>query len=288
MTARRLVETPEGVRIAVELADLGSRAVALLVDLIVIFCSAAATVLFATWVFAVAFGSELATALGMLAFFFFRGPYFLFFELRWRGQTPGKRLLGLRVVDRHGGALSASGLAARNLMREVEVFLPLSLLANVGSGDPMFLAALVWAGVFALLPMFNRDRLRLGDMIGGTWVIAVPPLALGQDLAARDPVGDYRFAKAQLDRYGIAELQVLEQVLRGSKETAAGRETRREVAKRICRRIGADEPIDRRGVDAFLAAYYAALREHLERLALFGERRADKRATERGSVENPR
>lgn len=288
MTAQRMVETPEGVAIVVELADLGSRAVALLIDLLVIFCGVALTALFFTWVFALAFGSELATAMWHLAFFFFRGPYFLFFELRWRGQTPGKRLLGLRVVDRRGGALSASGLAARNLMREVEVFLPLTLLANVGSGEPMFLAALVWVGVFALLPMFDRDRLRLGDMIGGTWVIAVPPLALGEDLTARDAAGEFHFAKAQLDRYGIAELQVLEQVLRGSKETAAGRETRREVARRICRRIGAEEPVDRRGVDAFLAAYYAALREHLERLALFGERRVDKRATESGSIEHSR
>ena len=44
--------------------------------------------------------------------------------MRWRGITPGKRVFGLRVIDRGGGALRADAVIARNLMREIEVFLP--------------------------------------------------------------------------------------------------------------------------------------------------------------------
>ena len=60
--------------------------------------------------------------------FLLRSFYFTFFELRWKGATPGKRSLGLRVIDAHGGALSSDAVLVRNLTREVEVFLPLAAL----------------------------------------------------------------------------------------------------------------------------------------------------------------
>lgn len=280
---RRSFETPEGVAVAVELADLGSRAAALLVDLAIIVCGILLAALLMGVVLAWVFGSQLGMALFLLVSFFLRCPYFLFFELRWQGQTPGKRILGLRVVDRRGRALSPSGLAARNLMREVEVFLPLALLlVNAGGGSQLAAFALAWVGVFTLMPMFNRDRLRVGDMLGGTWVISARRTALGNDLtSARAKPGatpKFRFSKQQLDAYGIAELQVLERILRRSVATPTQHATRKEVCQRICVKIGWQERVERGDENAFLADYYAALRQHLERHALFGERRADKHA----------
>ena len=64
----------------------------------------------------------------LLLSFALRSFYFIFFELRWQGATPGKRALGLRVIDRKGGRLKPEAVFARNLMREVEMFLPISLL----------------------------------------------------------------------------------------------------------------------------------------------------------------
>ena len=280
---RRSFETPEGVAVAVELADLGSRAAALLIDLAVIVCGIILAALLMGVVLAWVFGSQLGMALFLLVSFFLRCPYFLFFELRWQGQTPGKRMLGLRVVDRRGRALSPSGLVARNLMREVEVFLPLALLlASPGGNAQLVASALVWAGVFTLMPMFNRDRLRVGGMLGGTWVISTRRTALGTDLTsarfARGSTPKFRFSKQQLDAYGIAELQVLERILRRSGTTLTQHTTRKEVCERICARIGWRERVEGGDVGAFLADYYAALRQHLERHALFGERRADKHA----------
>ena len=70
----------------------------------------------------------LGLAVGLLAFFLLRNFYFSWFECRWHGATPGKRLLGLRVIDAHGGTLTPEAVLARNLMREVELFLPLVAL----------------------------------------------------------------------------------------------------------------------------------------------------------------
>src|SRR5205814_1864442 len=83
------------------------------------------------------------------------------------GATPGKRLIGLRVIDRAGGPLRPEAVVARNLMREIEVFLPLSLLflpKLTGADTLIQVLLLVWAGLFLFMPLFNRDRLRLGDL----------------------------------------------------------------------------------------------------------------------------
>lgn len=289
---RRTFETPEGVAVTVELGACGTRAGALLIDLVIIVCTTVVAALCVS-VLAPIFGSATSSALFLLVSLFLRAPYFLFFELRWQGQTPGKRLLGLRVVDRRGGPLSATGLAARNLMREVEVFMPATLLAathfNVpGQSSATVYAALIWLGLFTFMPVFNRNKLRLGDMFGGTWVIAVERAFLQHDLASRARTGaiSFRFSACQLDAYGIAELQVLEQVLR-SPATTGSRATQKAVCARICSRINwpSPQPATTVEVERFLSDYYAALRAHLERHALFGDRRKDKHTLEarRGS-----
>jgi uncharacterized RDD family membrane protein YckC len=225
----------------------------------------------------------------ILISFLVRSFYFIYFELRWQGQTPGKRALGIRVIDRRGGYLRADSVFARNLLREVELFLPMTLLFLPGEGSQGWfkLLTFVWVGIFLLLPFFNRDRLRAGDLVAGTWVIAAPKALLlrdvaagaalrGRGAAAADPA--FPFTRAQLEVYGIYELQTLEEVLRQRGPQSA--ETRQEVAKRIQRKIGwagpenaLDDPAD---AERFLEAFYAALRAHLETRLLFGERRESK------------
>ena len=124
------------------------------------------------------------------------------------------------------------------------------------------------------MPLFTRDRLRVGDMIAGTWVVRSEPVALLRDLTTNPPSRQYQFTKAQLDVYGIAELQVLENLLRQPR-TQTTRETKRDVLERILDKI---DWRDREAVDGttFLNEYYAALRAHLEQRALLGDRRADK------------
>jgi uncharacterized RDD family membrane protein YckC len=185
---RREILTPEGVALPVDLADHGERLVALIIDLFIWVC---VTVLL--YVAIIAFlveakAVEIAVTLILLIAFFVRNLYFVYFELAWRGATPGKWINRLRVIDRRGGPLMPSAVFARNLTREVEMFLPASLLlsAVIGADTWQKLALLAWLGLFTGLPLFNRDRMRGGDFIAGTIVIAIPKRVLLADLR-REP-----------------------------------------------------------------------------------------------------
>jgi uncharacterized RDD family membrane protein YckC len=282
----RDITTPEGVLLRFELASRSERATALIIDLTIMFLIVIGLVL--TVIF-LAFGgvdaSGWALGIGLLLFFALRNFYFTFFELRWHGVTPGKRALRIRVIDRNGGRLRPESVFARNLMREVELFLPLTLVASAnstGAGDWSIYLALIWASIFTLMPLFNRDHMRAGDIVGGTWVIRAPRSVLmpdmtqstvAKDLPAGTPAPEYSFAREQLAIYGIYELQTLETVLR--RQGADASDTHAEVCKRIQRKIGwkgegAVHP------KRFLEAFYTALRGHLENRMLLGERRESK------------
>ena len=285
---RRDIVTPEGMPVPVFLAARSQRAGALFLDLL--FMLIAVIVLGVIVGAVIGFGDSpgLGISIYLLISFLLRNFYFIIFEVYWRGATPGKRLLRLRVIDRKGERLKADAIFARNLMREVEIFMPLSLLFSggaVGSEAWVIVLTLAWVSIFTLLPLFNKDRLRAGDMVGGTWVVSVPKKRLRQDLAGsavtstawqERKMEQYQFSQAQLEAYGIFELQTLETVLR--QEGTAGRATRKSVAERIQRKIGWEDE-DAANAKAFLDAYYRALRAHLEKRMLMGERRENKHDT---------
>jgi uncharacterized RDD family membrane protein YckC len=293
---QRAIVTPEGVPLVVELADRGSRAAAFMLDLVFII------VITVVGLVALLFTAEVLQVwifvIGILGFFLLRIFYFPIAELTWRGATLGKRLLGLKVIDRHGGPLKPEAIVVRNLMREVEVFMPLSALvvpSLTGFETVAELLTLVWVGIFTLMPLFNRDGLRVGDLVAGTLVISAPKAALLPDLTQRGPISSvpltrgraaavspYQFTPEQLGHYGVYELQTLEAVLR--RVEAGSLAGRHEIAKRICAKIGwpaagvetpQHEP-QPRDATAFLQAFYIAQRAHLERRMLFGHRRKDK------------
>lgn len=271
--------TPEGVDLKVKLADAGTRASAFLLDVVIIVTAAIVVtlvVIFGLGGLGVQEAEPLFIA-WIIFIFLLRNVYFIAFEAGRRAATPGKRIVGVRVASRSGAGLTIDQVIARNLMREIEVFLPLSILAargGAGVADTLStIFGLVWALLFSLFLLFNRDRLRIGDLLAGTWVVETPKLKLVEDLSRRqDPVAvRFHFSPAQLDAYGIAELHKLEEVLRRDDYFAM-----KAVAETIGRKIGVMiEPIDSK---AFLTAYYGDLRAHLERKLLLGNRKADKHA----------
>ena len=279
---RRLV-TPEGVDLRLRLGEAGARAGAFLLDLLVMLAALVAltvALLYAQSRFASPAWGEMIDVVWVLLFFVLRAFYFTGFEMGPRAATPGKRVLGLRVAARDGRQLGPASVIARNAMREVELFVPLGfLLWSPGGGVDGWirLAGLAWCLVFTLFPLFNRDRLRPGDLVGGTWVIEAPRRALLGDLAANGAgagadTGAFAFTTEELDAYGVKELHVLEDVLR-----ARDAEAVRAVAERIRARIGR-APRPGEADAAFLDAYYAGLRRRLEERMLFGVRKADKHA----------
>ena len=280
-TLVRSLVTPEGVDLRLTLASAGERAGALLLDLLVIVVALFILTLLA--IAAVAAmktkSDEVVEIIWFIGFFVLRSGYFFVFELTGRAATPGKRALGLRVVARDGGRLTSEAIFSRNALREIEIFLPLTFLfAPRADGGPVdglvALMAILWTGVFALFPLFNRDKLRMGDIVAGTWVVKAPRLTLLPDLAvnARSSVfaPAMSFTPEQVNAYGVKELEILEDVLR-----RRDARTLKAVASRIQGKIGwtiAPGETDA----AFLTAYYAALRGRLEHRLLFGHRRRDK------------
>ncbi len=272
---RRELITPEGVDLRLGLASAGQRAGAFLLDAAMIGAAMGLMTLVCVLVGLALHRAAIQwiVVLWLLVFFLLRNAWFLGFELGARAATPGKRAFGLRVAARQGGRLTTDAVFARNAMREIEVFLPLSFLAaGRGALDALLVGfGLLWTGVFVFFPLFNRDRLRVGDLVAGTWVVLQPKRKLDADLAAATIADDhFAFKPEQIDTYGVAELQVLEEVL-----CLSDRRALRLVAERIRVKIGW-----RRGAEesdrAFLSAYYAALRARLEAGLLRGRRRRDK------------
>jgi len=141
-------------------------------------------------------------------------------------------------------------------------------------GAWMALFGLIWSGVFLLFPIFNKDKMRVGDLIAGTWVIKAPKARLMDDITSSasrpEAMSRYGFTQAQTEAYGIHELHVLEDVLRQSTP-----EIKAQVAARIRAKISWTRTEGETDL-AFLETYYAALRRRLEQRMLLGDRKADK------------
>lgn len=277
---RKLV-TPEGAELTLKLGSAGQRAGAFIIDWIMII------LLFVIIIYGIGEiskglggrGNQIAGALAMLLIFFLRNFYFIFFELGRRAATPGKRLLGLRVASRNGGQLTSNAILARNFVREIETFMPLYYLlsSSFSSGVNTWISifGLLWSGLFLFMPLLNRDKLRLGDLIAGTWVIRAPKIKLLRDIAktsGQSVSGENRFdfTDEQLDTYGIHELHILENLLRKSTP-----EVKASVADRIRSKINWEGLPDETDTE-FLSNYYAGLRRNLEQKLLLGQRKTDK------------
>ncbi len=154
MTAARAsalrIETPEGVVFSLRLASPVLRALAWGVDALVL-AAAATAIKQGAHVFAM-LGTDLASALTVVLYFAASLAYAMIFEWYWRGQTLGKRLLGLRVVDAQGLRLRPAQVVLRNLLRAID-FLPGAYLV----------------GVTACLA--SRKCQRLGDLAANTVVV---------------------------------------------------------------------------------------------------------------------
>lgn len=270
-TMRRPFITPEGVDLQLELATAGARAAAFVIDTLLIIVLLISTTLFLLWL-GLDGKQQFIAIVWLIGFFLLRNFWFSLFEMGRRGATPGKRLVGLRVVARDGSRLTGAAVVARNAMREIEVFLPLSfLVAQKAEGVAstfLTIFALSWSGIFLFFPILNRDRLRVGDLVAGTWVVEVRKIKLSYDLVGASRQVRRQIPEEALSTYGIYELQRLENVLRAEQPVAIA-----TVARTIREKF--DIPSD--GDDfGFLNDFYAELCARLERGMIFGQRRESK------------
>ena len=151
-----LIKTPEGIIFSILLAGPITRFLAWTIDFAVIF-AASSFVGAVLGIFGIV-SIDFAHALSILAYFLISIGYGILAEWYWRGQTIGKRLLRLRVMDVHGLRLQFSQIMIRNLMRFVDSL-------------PAFYAV---GGAACLL---SRRAQRLGDVAANTIVVRSPKIA---------------------------------------------------------------------------------------------------------------
>jgi uncharacterized RDD family membrane protein YckC len=152
------IDTPEQIALELPLAGIGSRFLAIVID----------TLIQGALYFITGIIFALVLPIGLAGFTFLpkvMGPameifivftiywgYFAIFESLWKGQTPGKRVAGIRVIKESGRPINAYEAIGRNFMRAVDV------LPGV-------------YGVGLLCMMLNRQSRRLGDFVAGTVVV---------------------------------------------------------------------------------------------------------------------
>lgn len=191
MDDRYTIDTPENIEFAYDIAGIGSRFLAAIIDTLLI--SVAQVIIFLLLGLIItraglaenAAGS-LLLALGTLLAFSILWGYYIAFELLWGGQSPGKRAIGLRVVREGGRPVTFLSSAIRNLIRIAD-FLP------------------AFYGIGVVVMFIDRRARRLGDLAGGTLVVkerqgitleslvradsVLPPAREGEPLAAPTMVG---------------------------------------------------------------------------------------------------
>lgn len=161
------IDTPEQVELRLPLAGIGSRMLAMLVDslvqgaatlvLLLILVLVAAALPSARGATAHAGGASEAAGKWVIAGmilvqFLLIWGYFSLFEAFWNGQTPGKRLLRIRVLQDSGRPITLFESMSRNLLRIIDM-----------------LPTLYAVGLVTML--CNRENKRLGDLLAGTLVV---------------------------------------------------------------------------------------------------------------------
>jgi uncharacterized RDD family membrane protein YckC len=253
-----LIDTPENIDLEAEIAGFGSRCMAALLD----YSIMSVLLLGIYYLFARAFGGRLSNravydALLVLIVFCVFTFYHLFFELAWNGQTPGKRRLGLRVVQANGLPLTTSSGIVRNLVRVFD-FLPL-----------------VYG--FGLISLFaTRKTQRLGDLAARTVVIR-ERRHLTLNTLREDLTVAYRYITnltplphyVQIDNLTETDRRDIVSYLQRRDQLHNTEQLSTIMAFRILRKMNTDEPLDLRSqqrAEAFLEQVARAfeIRERLE------------------------
>ena len=239
------IQTPESVELEFTLAGIGNRALGLIIDYIIMglifFLFAIAWIYFLFGLLTETLNQWLL-AIYFLIFFFIYAGYFVFFEVLWQGQTPGKRYAKIRVIRDDGRTVGLQQATMRALLR------PFDELLFMG----------------ALLIIFNKQEKRLGDFAAGTLVVQdEQPIA-----TASFPISDAAntLAERLLEKVDFSlmlpdDFAVIREYLqrRGDMTVQAKEELSQKLSRRIEKLLVLDEKL---GVtvstEVFLEAVYLA------------------------------
>jgi len=251
------IDTPENVSFDYDVSGIGSRFLAALIDTTLILILQGIVIGAIVLLLQLdAFSSEMSAwvigGLGLISFVFFWG-YYIFFEILWNGQTPGKRWVKLRVIRLDGTPVTVVEVVIRNLVRIID-FMPA-----------------VYA--FGMVTMFITDKSRrLGDLAAGTVVIHERPateLFEGRNsrqtalttLVAYGPVPE----NFPIERLTEREVQMIEDFLLRRAQLPNRSELARHLLSSLYTRLGLPvDSVSTRAADDVLAAIYKAARGRWE------------------------
>jgi uncharacterized RDD family membrane protein YckC len=237
------IRTPENIELSYALAGPASRAAAYFIDLLIM--SVVCQMLLNLFVYAFALlastvggnGEAWVVAIAGLGSFALYNGYFILLEWFLNGQTPGKRLLHIRVIKQGGYALRFLDTLLRNLLRVID-FLPL------------------FYGVGLTSLLLTRDSQRLGDLVAGTLVVYQEPVeteSLLPDLPAPEE-SELPLPAAQLAAIPDEVIAMAGEYLRSRIELAP--RPRQEIAAELVgliRETSGLEPQPGQSVESFLA-----------------------------------
>jgi uncharacterized RDD family membrane protein YckC len=238
------IRTPENIELSYALAGPGSRAVAYLIDVFLMFAVLQLLInliisAFGLLISALGVASDAWIAgIAALASFGLYNGYFIVFEWLLNGQTPGKRILHVRVIKQGGYSLRFFDTLLRNLLRVID-FLPL------------------FYGVGLTSLLLTRDSQRLGDLLAGTLVVYQEPVQTDSLLADVPAALDSEPAlpRAELAAIPHEAISLVDEYLRSRAELAP--RPRQEVAAELADVIRAAsglQPLANQSVEGFLAS----------------------------------
>ena len=222
--AERSAATPDAialdnVELELPFAGVGSRILAAFLDSLLLVVIWFALMVMATAAFALmsaaGVGGTWIVVVLVAAMFIIQWGYWAVVEVAMGGQTPGKKLIGLRTVNRTGGAASTGALVVRNLVRFLDLFVGIPLMA------------------------FDSSSRRLGDRLAGTVVIHDRPEA-DPVMLRRLPVG-----------WGRRQVALVESLVR--RQSTLDVSVAQDLARRVLSLAERDDPAFLASVPADLA-----------------------------------
>lgn len=249
MDDHHIIDTPENIEFSYAIAGIGSRFLATVIDtvflvliqlLLLLVVGFAIGLLEAMEVGLQHLDSIFLAVWSLLSFLFLWG-YYIFFEMFWNGQTPGKRAIKIRVVQRGGRPVGFAATVIRNLVRVID-FLP------------------GFYGIGVLVMFIDRQARRAGDFAAGTLVVkdrlsvsldslarqaersarpATPPSSMGKEQPAVAGASSSSFTPTipNLDRLTTADYNLVQNFLRRRSEL--GKESREQLGQQLAENIGA-------------------------------------------------
>jgi uncharacterized RDD family membrane protein YckC len=245
------VQTPENIAFQFRVAGPFRRLPAYLVDVAIRGSLTFAVGLLFSWMFGSLGLGGLGMGLGLAFWFAMSWFYGGLFESYWNGQTPGKRMFGLRVVGIDGRPINGVQAVLRNILRAAD---SLPIVPVPGMAQPIPILPLYLVGM--ITPLTNARYQRLGDLVCGTMVVVEEKQYGATMIQMKDPEA------IQLAGQLPANLQISRSLGRAlvkyvSRRAAFSRERRAEIARRLGEVLTAQYNLPRKtSYDLLLCALY--------------------------------